>query len=162
MVKKRHISPEEEYLKIILSLCEGGGQAKTNDVARALGIAPASATQMLEKLAEKGLLRHSPYKGVQLTKKGRETAEMVLRRYQLLERFFIEYLKIAPKEAAAQACLMEHCISKETEKSICQIMKHPEFSMDKKHMPKCRLGKDCDSCMKSAPVFGKGAKQFPF
>ena len=151
-MRKKFNLAEEEYLKAVLALSGKNKAVRTKDVANALGLAPASATQMLEKMAKKRLLRHSPYKGEELTQKGREDAEAVLRRYQLLERFFIEYLRISPSEAAHQACLMEHFISKETQRRICQIMKHPEKSMGNKPMPKCRLEKDCDSCMEKFPA----------
>lgn len=159
-MRKKFNLAQEEYLKAILGIAEKGRAARTTDISRALKVSPASATQMLEKMAGKKLVRHLPYKGVELTQKGREDAEAVLRRYQLLERFFVEYLKLGASEAAHQACLLEHFISKETERRICQIMEHPQKSMGDKPMPKCRLGKSCDECMKKYPAQKAGKPLF--
>lgn len=147
----------EEYLKTILALSVSKKSARTRDIANALKIAPASVTEMLEKLAKKKFISHSPYHGVLLTAKGKKVAEIVLRRYQLLERFFAEHLGISPAEASRQACLIEHCISKETERRICQMMMHPKTSMDNKPMPKCMVAKNCEDCMRDA-VSGNRAR----
>ena len=80
----------EQYLKIIFNLTEEGGAAKTNDIANALGIAPASVTEMLHKLAEQGYVVHTPYKGVSLKPKGRKLACKIARRHRLLERFLAD------------------------------------------------------------------------
>lgn len=133
------------YLKEILAMSNGGKAARTNGLALALKVAPASATEMLAKLARKGLVAHQPYRGASLTPKGRREAEKVMRRYQLLERFLVECLGIGQQEAKRQACLMEHCVSRETEKRICQMLGHPEAGSGGKPMPKCRIeGCSCE------------------
>lgn len=157
MERRSPKASEEEYLKTILLLTAGKKSARTRDIAKALKIAPASVTEMLEKLAKKGRISHSPYHGVALTAGGRRIAEVVLRRYRLLERFFTEYLGVPPAEATRQACLIEHCISKETERRICQAMMHPEVGMDNRPMPKCRVAKSCDECMRDYPPLPKNA-----
>jgi DtxR family Mn-dependent transcriptional regulator len=159
MKRKPSNSAEEEYLKAILSLSESKRAVRTTDIAKALGVSPASVTGMLDKLSKKKCVSHSPYHGVTLTKKGKTAAEKTLRSYQLLERFFVEYLKVPPSEARQQACIMEHCISKETERRICQIMKHPDFDMGNKPMPKCRLGKSCEACMDDFPMPATASKK---
>jgi len=145
--KRIHSSNESEemYLKEMLALSAKGARARTSGLAGALAVAPASVTEMLAKLAKKGLVRHKAYQGAKLTQKGRREAEKVMRRYQLLERFLADCLKISKAEAARQACLMEHCVSKETEKRICQIMGHPVSGMGETPMPKCRMrGCSCE------------------
>lgn len=151
MPKARSASAEEEYLKAVLILSEKGKSARTAEIAKLLRVAPASATGMVEKLAKKGYVKHSRYHGAILTPKGRNAAEAVLRRFQLLERFFVEYLKVPKGEAARQACIIEHCLSPETERRICQALSHPTTGMDERPMPKCRVGKDCTECMRDAP-----------
>ena len=45
----------------------GGGGRRTNELAERLGVTPASASAMVKKLAELGLVDHVPYPGVELT-----------------------------------------------------------------------------------------------
>ena len=64
----------EQYLKTILMLGEGNGLVKTNEIAKALGLAPASVTESLQKLSEEGFVKYKAYRGVRLTSKGRSIA----------------------------------------------------------------------------------------
>ena len=56
---------EENYLKAIFKL-EGKGHEKitTNAIAMLVNTAPASVTDMLDKLSEKKLVRYKKYQGV--------------------------------------------------------------------------------------------------
>ena len=49
---KKLLTPNiQDYLKHIYALTEDGGAASTNDLAARLGIAPASVTGMVQRLA---------------------------------------------------------------------------------------------------------------
>ena len=50
---------EEDYLKAILSITENKGFARTKDVAKALGVRPATTVEMLKKLEQKGLIKRN-------------------------------------------------------------------------------------------------------
>ena len=58
----------QNYLKAIYLLSADGKTVTTTALADALGISAASATNMIKKLAALKLARHSPYRGVELTK----------------------------------------------------------------------------------------------
>ncbi len=66
----------EDYAKSIYSLQRraGGDPVSTNALAERCGVTPASASAMLKKLAERGLVEHVPYKGVLLTAEGQRVA----------------------------------------------------------------------------------------
>ena len=51
----------EDYLKAIYDLSINGNAVSTTEISRTLKVAPASVTEMLKKLAEKGYISHSPY-----------------------------------------------------------------------------------------------------
>ena len=51
----------ENYLKSIWEL--GPEDVATQDLAHHLNVAPASATKMLQRLTERGLVNHIPYRG---------------------------------------------------------------------------------------------------
>ena len=57
---------------------------------------------------------HQPYKGIELTAKGRRAAEDVKKRHAILSRFLIQVLGVTPRTADIDACKMEHTISRET------------------------------------------------
>ena len=61
----------EDYCKAVYALgAEREGRVPTGEVAVRLGVTPATATAMLQKIAELGLAEYVPYKGVDLTPAG--------------------------------------------------------------------------------------------
>jgi DtxR family Mn-dependent transcriptional regulator len=60
----------EDYLKAVYDLERDGDAAVTSDLAVRLGVAPASVTGMVRRLAEQQLLTYTPYRGVRLTATG--------------------------------------------------------------------------------------------
>ena len=65
----------EDYAKAIYQLAEGcGGPVSTNALAERLHVTAGSASGMVRKLDELGLVEHVPYKGVQLTAEGTRVA----------------------------------------------------------------------------------------
>jgi len=142
------MTPEivEQYLKMIYKLTESGGTAKTNDIAAALGVSPASVTEMVHKLDSKGYVKHEPYKGVILKAKGRKVAFKVIRKHRLLERFFADFVGIKGRSTHDQACKMEHDLTDEAERNLCKMMNRPLECPDGRAIPKCDLGVSCDKC----------------
>jgi DtxR family Mn-dependent transcriptional regulator len=136
----------EQYLKIIYNLTEGGGVARTNDIAGTLEVAPASVTEMLHKLAEQGYISHTPYKGVVLRSKGKRIACKVARRHRLLERFLADVVGTKGKSVHEQACKMEHALTDDAEKSLCHLLNHPQTCPGGRSIPKCQRSITCDKC----------------
>src|SRR5437764_1259745 len=64
-------SAVEDYAKAIYALEErGGAGVSTNALAERLGVTAASASGMVKRLGELGLVTHTPYHGVRLTEPG--------------------------------------------------------------------------------------------
>src|ERR671914_532211 len=86
----------ENYAKAIYSLQTraSGEPVSTNDIAERMEVTPASASSMVKKLADLGLVAHVPYKGVQLTANGERLALEVLRHHRLLELYLAEQLGV--------------------------------------------------------------------
>lgn len=83
----------QDYAKAIYALESREGAAVTmNRLADRLGVRSASASGMVKKLAELGLVDHAPYRSVQLTPPGERLALEVLRRHRLLELFLAKLL----------------------------------------------------------------------
>ena len=115
----------EDYLKNIYKIESAEGKVATTALSRKLGIAPASVTEMIKKLAEAGIVTHTPYHGVQLTKEGRKRALQIIRRHRLWETFLLEVLKFDWYEIDEEADRLEHFTSKKLEQHIDELLGFP-------------------------------------
>jgi DtxR family transcriptional regulator, Mn-dependent transcriptional regulator len=117
----------EDYAKAIYALQRrsGGEPVNTNALAERLGVTPASASGMLRKLAEHGLVTHVPYHGVALTEAGRKVALEVVRHHRLLELFLAEQLDVPWDRVHEEAEVLEHVLSEDLEARIAAKLGHP-------------------------------------
>ena len=115
----------QDYLKTIYTLQEQGGAVSTSALAEAMGVAAASATGMVKKLAGLKLARHSPYQGVVLTRTGRKMAVEVIRHHRLLELYLAEALGYPWDKVHEEAERLEHVISEEFEDRIFEALGRP-------------------------------------
>lgn len=117
----------ENYAKAIYSLEQrAGGQAvSTNDLAERMQVTPASASSMVRKLTELGLVEHEPYHGVSLTEDGLRLALEVLRHHRLLELYLAEHLGVPWDRVHEEAEALEHVISEDLEARIAAKLGHP-------------------------------------
>ncbi|MEM3000105.1 MAG: metal-dependent transcriptional regulator [Candidatus Bathyarchaeia archaeon] len=148
----------EDYLKTIYDLSRNGQAVSTTQISQALRIAPASVTEMLKKLAIKGYITHSPYRGTTLTNEGQKIAEKIARKHRLLERFLHDVLRIDKEKVHSQACEMEHSLSDEAEESLCRFLRHPDRCPDDgKIIPPCNL--QVESCAKCIQLHEEGFEE---
>lgn len=103
----------EDYLKAIYSLGKNGDRVATTELAERLGFAASSASAMIGRLAESGLVDHVRYSGVRLTPEGEREALRVIRRHRLLEAFLVSSLDIAWDQVHVYAEQLEHAASDE-------------------------------------------------
>lgn len=117
----------QDYLKHIYELTECGQSASTNDLARELGIKPASVTGMIQKLASEKppLVGYQKHQGVTLTQAGKIAALEVIRHHRLLETWLVQTLGYAWDEVHEEAERLEHVISEDLEKRIAAALGHP-------------------------------------
>ena len=118
-------SAMEDYLKALFELGETG--VKTQTLADALSVSPASATNMLKKLARLKLVAHEKYYGSSLTEAGRLVALETLRHHRLLETYLAQALGYAWHEVHDEAERLEHVISEDFERRIAAKLGHPSF-----------------------------------
>jgi len=136
----------EEYLESILDIVEKDGIAKTSAIAKCMKVAPASVTEALQTLSDKGYVHYEPYKGAYLTEQGREMARKVKRRHRLLEVFLNDVLRINRENVHDEACRMEHTLSDETECALCKMLNAPA------RCPHGSLIEACDRDVESCSV----------
>ena len=85
----------EDYIKAIHALEVHEERATTKRIAQHLGVKMASVTGMVKHLAAEGFVRHTPYRGAQLTEKGRRVAFQLIRSHRLIELFLVETLGLS-------------------------------------------------------------------
>jgi DtxR family Mn-dependent transcriptional regulator len=119
-------SAVEDYAKAIYALEHRGGDAvSTNALAERLGVTAASASGMVKRLGELGLVAHQPYHGVSLTDHGRRVALEVLRHHRLLELYLVQSLGVSWDRVHAEAEVLEHVLSEELEELIAAKLGDP-------------------------------------
>ncbi len=116
----------EDYAKAIYTLSQQRqGPVLNGEVATRLGVAPATATSMLKKLGELGLVEYRPYKGVTLTPAGEKVALEVIRHHRLIEAYLSEALGMPEDRVHEEAEVLEHYISEELELLIAAKLGEP-------------------------------------
>jgi len=144
----------EEYLEAIYKLSSDGEPVSTGVLSKYLGLAPASVTQMLQKLADRGYITYSPYRGAVLTRKGRLIGEKITRKHRLLEVFLHKILKVGRDLVHHNACEMEHSLSDEAEMSLCRYLGHPDRCPGGEVIPACSLDlTSCEECLGGGIAF---------
>jgi len=119
-------SAVQDYAKAIYALeLRAGAAVSTNALAERLGVTPASASGMVKRLGELGLVEHRPYRGVSLTDHGRRVALEVMRHHRLLELYLFETLGVPWDRVHAEAEVLEHVLSEELEELIAAKLGHP-------------------------------------
>jgi DtxR family Mn-dependent transcriptional regulator len=116
----------EDYAKAIYALSrEHQGPILNGEVAERLGVTPATATSMLKRLGELGLVDYLPYRGVNLTAAGERVALEVIRHHRLIEAYLSEALGMPDDMVHAEAEVLEHHISEELELLIAAKLGEP-------------------------------------
>lgn len=124
--RKTLTSAHEDYLKAVYVLQSQGIEVTNSALANHLSVSPASATNMVKKLAELKLLHYEPYQSIRLTHAGERVALEVLRHHRLLELYLHQELKLPWDQVHAEAERLEHVISETLEDAIAVALGHPE------------------------------------
>ena len=116
----------EDYIKVILTLGGDSRYVGTVEVARYLEIKAPSVTQMFKRLEELGLVTYKPRVGVKLSDKGFREAIKIMRKNLIFRLFLTEVLGLSEKEAAEEACKLEHVVTDEVLKRILKLISSRE------------------------------------
>lgn len=114
----------EDYLKTIYKI-QKDGRATTSKIADHMEVSSASVTNMMQRLAEMGLLEYTSYQGVELTNSGQKIALEVIRHHRLLELYLKEMLGYSWDEVHEEAENLEHHISEQFEDRIAELLNEP-------------------------------------
>ena len=120
----------DNYLKAILAL--GGPEehrVTSTALSNRLRVAPASVTNMLQKLASPPmpLVEYERHRGVRLSAAGKRRALEVVRHHRLIETFLYKVLDYPIEEVHEEAERLEHFISERLEERIAAKLGHPKI-----------------------------------
>jgi len=143
MSARRHAQGNTEsvdnYLKAILSLggAEPARRVPSKLLADRLGVAPASVTNMLQKLAGAAapLVEYERHRGVRLSAAGKRRALEVVRHHRLIETFLYQVLDYPLDEVHEEAERLEHFISERFEERIAAKLGHPKIDPHGRSIP---------------------------
>jgi DtxR family transcriptional regulator, Mn-dependent transcriptional regulator len=131
----------QDYVKELYKL-QAGGRASTSALAERMAVAPASATAMLKKLAQLGLVEHEPYHGARLTPSGELVAIEMIRHHRLLEQYLSKTLGLPIDAVHVEADRLEHALSEELEAAIDESLGFPTHDPHGDPIPSAALELD--------------------
>lgn len=107
----------ENYLETILILSKKLPVVRSVDIANELGFKKSSISVAMKNLRNKNHITVTSEGYIYLTDAGREIAEMIYERHEVLSSC-LQQLGVPQNIAAEDACRMEHVISKESFQAI--------------------------------------------
>ena len=126
---------EDEYLETLYEFHEKspGARVRNGELASYLDVSPASATEMVQRLAKNGFVDYVPYKGTCLTEKGLEHGTMMKRRHRLAEVLLTKL----PFEGDVHetACRLEHAFNDDLELCISLLLGNPTLDPSGRNIP---------------------------
>lgn len=117
-----HNESAENYLETILMLSQKLPVVRSVDIANELGYKKSSVSIAMKNLREKGHISVTDSGFITLTDSGREVAEMIFDRHQMLTQV-LTLLGVPEDIASEDACRIEHVISKESIDAIRAYVK---------------------------------------
>lgn len=119
----------EDHLERIANCIERKGYARVTDVAEELGLSTSTVSNMVRRLAARGLLNYEKYRGFNLTAEGRMVAARIKARHRTLTEFF-ELLGLEAKTVEVEVEDIEHHLRPQTHAVLEKLVRfwknHPE------------------------------------
>ena len=112
----------EDYLETILILSKQLPVVRSVDIANEMGFKKSSVSVAMKNLREKKHITVDTSGFITLTPSGKEIAEMIYERHRMISSWLIR-LGVPENIALADACKMEHVISKESFEAIKEHIK---------------------------------------
>lgn len=101
----------EEYVEGIFRLREALGKVTTGDLAEYMCVSAGSASAMLRRLKDLRLVKHEPYRSIELTEEGERLAKQLTRTHRILKRFLVDVVGLPWNDVHEIACKLEHHVS---------------------------------------------------
>lgn len=116
----------QNYLKAVWTLQEWSDDPVTlSTLAERAGVRMSTASDAVRRLADQGLLEHTPYGAITLSSRGRAYAVAMVRRHRLIESFLVMTLGYRWDQVHDEAEALEHAVSDFMIDRIDEHLGHP-------------------------------------
>ena len=113
----------------IAELVERKGYARVTDVAEALDVKPSTVSNMVRRLAARGIVNYERYRGFSLTTEGLSVAARIKARHATLTELF-GLMRLAPETIEQEVEDIEHHLRPQTLAALGKLVSywkaHPE------------------------------------
>jgi len=116
----------EDYLQLIYTMHREGSPVIAARVKERKGVSAPTAWATLKRMERDGLVELRDDHHIDLSEKGLEMAESIIRRHMLAERLLTDILKLDWADVHDEAHKMEHAISPLIERQILRLLENPE------------------------------------
>jgi DtxR family Mn-dependent transcriptional regulator len=113
------------YLEAIYYMWSEREPLRSARLADWLGVSRPTVAVGLRRMARDGLVRMNGRKEIELTPRGREEAESIVRRHRIMERWLTDGLGLDWVTADAEAARLEHAVSDVVERRLYQVLGRP-------------------------------------
>lgn len=124
----RESGPSEvvsHYLEAIYYVWSEGEPLRSARLADWLGVSRPTVTVALRRMTRDGMVRMNAHKEIELTAKGRRSAEAIVRRHRIMERWLTDGLGLDWVTADAEAARLEHAVSEVVERRLYEVLGRP-------------------------------------
>lgn len=112
----------EDYLETILVLHKRNDIVRSIDVASELGFSKPSVSRAMSILKKAGYIYMDEKGHITLSDEGQIAAENIYERHTNISQFLMEILGVSEENALKDACRIEHDLSNETYRKICEAL----------------------------------------
>ena len=106
----------EDYMEMIYRQCLENNYTRINTLSNELNVQASSASKMVQKLTNLGLLNYEKYGIIRLTEKGKSVGEFLLYRHNTIKDFLM--LINTDTNLLSQTEALEHSIDNDTLKKL--------------------------------------------
>ncbi len=126
MNRQRPTETVEDYLQLIYTMHREGLPVIAARVKERRGVSAPTAWATLKRMERDGLVNLGIGHRIELSAKGKELAESIIRRHMLAERLLTDLLKLDWADVHEEAHKVEHAISPLIERQILRILESPQ------------------------------------
>lgn len=112
---------QKKYLFAIYKLCQSGGEAKSSEVAKIVGVSKASTAAMAAKLCESGYIKKEHYGQINLTESGIKAANSIFTSCVIIREFLENTLGLDAETADSDAVKI---VVHTSEKTVNKLAEH--------------------------------------
>jgi len=116
---------KENYLKAIYFLQQKNQEVSLTELGKVMGVSKPTVNNMVKKLTSNGWVNYQKYKPIQLSKKGKKVAALIIRKHRLTEMFLVQIMGFGWEEVHIIAEEMEHLKSELFFERMDEILGYP-------------------------------------